>query len=195
MTREVATAFEHYEIDAPSSTVLVQAFAEGLFSAFGHDPVLRVQEFSGSAQLVAETLERASLKLSFNAGSLSVVNDVKQTDRIEIERMTREQVLEVDKFPEIVFESSNITLSRLRAGRYRARVIGTLMLHGVTQSNVWINGELTVTPDGLRAKGEFPIKQKDYQIQLVSVVGGTLKIKNEVKCSFDVVARKASDML
>ncbi len=48
---------------------------------------------------------------------------------------------------------------------------------------------MTVTGGDLRAKGEFSLKQTDYKIKLVSVAGGTLKVKNELKCSFDVVAR------
>jgi len=48
---------------------------------------------------------------------------------------------------------------------------------------------VTVTGEGMRAKGEFSIKQTDYKIKPVSVAGGTLKIKNELKCSFDILAR------
>ena len=36
----------------------------------------------------------------------------------------REQVLEIAKYPEIVFVSSNISVTRLAEGRYRARIIG-----------------------------------------------------------------------
>jgi len=115
--------------------------------------------------------------------------DIKEKDKQEIERTMRDEVLETRKYPEIVFKSNNISLSRAGEGRYRARVIGDLNLHGVTQKNVWINGEVTVTGEGMRAKGEFSIKQTDYKIKAVSVAGGTLKIKNELKCSFDILAR------
>jgi polyisoprenoid-binding protein YceI len=118
-----------------------------------------------------------------------VVNNIKEKDRQEIERTMREEVLETSKYPEIEFKSNNIALSRAGEGRYRARVIGDLNLHGVTKRSLWINGELTITSEGLRAKGEFSIKQTDYKIKPVSVAGGTLKIKNELKCSFDVLAR------
>jgi polyisoprenoid-binding protein YceI len=190
MTPDPTGAVETYRIDPIASSMTVQAFAEGLFSVFGHDPVLEVKELSGEAQFVPGTFEHGSVKLSIGAGSLKVVNDVKEKDRLEIERMTRDEVLQVSRFPEIVFTSDNVSLSRFKEGRYRARIIGSLTLHGVTQNNLWISGEMLVTPEGLRAKGEVPIKQSDYQIKLVSVAGGTLKIKNEVKCSFDLLARK-----
>lgn len=180
---------EHYRVDAALSKFTAQAFAEGLFSAFGHDPVVGIRDFQGEAQFVPGSFENASLKLTINARSLAVVNDVKEKDRQEIERMMQSEVLESGKYPEIVFESNNIVLTRLGEGRYRARVIGALTLHGVTQNSLWLNGEVSVDGAGIRTRGEFAVKQTDFKIKRVSVVGGTLKLKNEVKCSFDVVWR------
>lgn len=186
---EAATEVARYRLDAGASTFNVQAFAEGLFSAFGHDPVIGVKEFEGEASFAPGTFENASVRLAVKTNSLRVVNDVKEKDRQEIERMMREEVLETAKYPEIIFKSNSVVLSRIGEGRYRARVIGDLTLHGVTQTNVWISGEVTINGDELRARGDFPLKQTDYKIKLVSVAGGTLKIKNEVKCSFDIMGR------
>ena len=44
----------------------------------------------------------------------------------------------------------------------------------------------------LRAFGEFSLRQSDYGIKPVSAVGGGLKVKDEVKFTFDIVARKQS---
>ena len=44
--------------------------------------------------------------------------------------------------------------------------------------------------DTLRAQGEFDVRQTDFGIKPVSVAGGTLKIKDELKCSFDLLAAK-----
>ena len=188
---ETGTGLVHYRLDPAASKFTVQAFAEGLLSMFGHDPVIGVKDFQGEASFVPETFENASLKLTINANSLRVVNDVKEKDRQDIERTMRDEVLETGKFPEIVFQSNNVSLSRIGEGRYRARVIGDLTLHGVTQSNISLNGEVTLNNDGLKTKGDFVIKQTDYKIKLVSVAGGTLKIKNEVKGRFDILARNA----
>lgn len=178
-----------YSIDAAASMFTAQAFAEGLFSAFGHDPVIGIRSFQGEAEFVPETFENAALKLTIDARSLAVVGGIKEKDRQEIERTMRDEVLEISKYPEIVFESRNVSLNRIGNGRYRARLIGDLTLHGVTQKNLWINGEVTIDAGELRAKGEFAVKQADYGIKRVSVAGGMLKVKNEVKCSFDILAR------
>lgn len=187
---ETGTGLVRYRFDPAASKFTVQAFAEGLLSMFGHDPVIAVKNFQGEASFVPETFENASLKLTINANSLRVVN-IKEKDRQDMERTVRDEVLETGKFPEIVFQSNNVSLSRIGEGRYRAHVIGDLTLHGVTQSNISINGEVTLNNDGLKTKGDFVIKQTDYNIKLVSVAGGTLKIKNEVKGRFDILARNA----
>jgi hypothetical protein len=42
----------------------------------------------------------------------------------------------------------------------------------------------------LRASGEFLLSQSSYGIKPVSVAGGALKLKDELKFSFEIVARK-----
>jgi hypothetical protein len=46
--------------------------------------------------------------------------------------------------------------------------------------------------DRLRAYGEFSVKQSDFKIRVVSVAGGTLKLKDELKLTFDIIAKKDS---
>jgi len=180
----------HCRVVAEQSTFTVQAFAEGLFSAFGHDPLLAIQDFTGEAQFVPGSFESASLKITIKADSIVLSNEVKEKDRLELENTMREQVLEIAKYPEIVFVSSNISVSRLAEGRYRSRIIGDLTLHGVTQKNLWLSAEATVTGDSLRAKGDFSLKQTDFGIKPFSAAGGTIKLKNELKFVFDIMAQK-----
>jgi len=182
----------HYRLDAGQSRFTVQAFAEGLFSPFGHDPVIAIRDFEGKAECAPETLEAAKLRVKVKADSLAVADDIKEKDRREMEQMMREQVLETARFPEITFESTRVNASRLSGGRYRARVVGDLTLHGVTGRNLWIQAEVTPGEESLRAQGEFTLRQTDYRIKPVSVAGGTLKVKNELKFSFDIVAQKVN---
>jgi hypothetical protein len=44
--------------------------------------------------------------------------------------------------------------------------------------------------DMLRASGDFTLSQSDFGIKPVSVAGGALKLKDELKFSFEIVARK-----
>jgi hypothetical protein len=49
---------------------------------------------------------------------------------------------------------------------------------------------LALLGDTLRANGEFSLSQTSYGIKPVSIAGGSLKLKDELKCSFDILARK-----
>ena len=191
-TTETATNTEvvRYRLMPAESTFTVQAFAEGLFSAFGHDPVIVIRDFRGEVQFVPVTFEAAALKMTINSKTLALSADAKDKDRTEIETTMRDQVLEVEKYPEIVFSSTNISATRLTGGRSRVRIIGDVSLHGVTQKNVWINSEATVEEEKLRARGEFSLKQADFGIKPFSAVGGTIKLKNELKFSFDIQGSK-----
>jgi polyisoprenoid-binding protein YceI len=175
-----------YRLAADQSRFVVQAFAEGLFSGFGHNPIIAVRDFTGDVQFVSGTLEAAQLRMTVRADSFVVAGDVKEKDRLEIERMMHEEVLETEKYPEIVFASTSVSASRIAQGRYRVRIIGDLTLHGVTQSNLWVYTEVSVNEESLHTQGEFTLKQTDYGIKPTSVAGGTLKVKNEVKLSYDI---------
>ena len=180
----------HYRLSPEQSKFTVQAFAEGLFSAFGHDPVILIREFTGEVQFVPGTFQNASLKMTVDPKSLAVSPEVTEKDRLEIERTMREEVLETAKYKEIVFSSNNIAVSRLAEGRCRVRVIGDLTLHGATQKNIWISTEVSLTTESLQARGDFSLKQTDFGIKPYSAAGGTIKLKNDLKFSVDIVGRR-----
>jgi polyisoprenoid-binding protein YceI len=178
-----------YRIDPRQSQFTVQAFAEGLLSAFGHNPTIAVCGFGGDVRFVPGTLREASLLVLVQAGTLAVVGDVSEKDRMEIERATREDVLEVARYPEIVYMSKSVSASQAGEGRYRVKITGSLSLHGVTRDHL-IDAQVAVGFGSLRARGESSLRQRDYNIKPVSVMGGTLKVKDEVKLSFNIVAEQ-----
>lgn len=171
------------------SQFTLQVFSGGLLSAFGHSPTIAIPDFVGEVRLNPGAIERSSLKVTVKAASLAVKDDVSDKDRREIERMMRNDILEIETYPEIVFESSNISASKLAEGQYSVTVNGELTLHGVTRDQT-ISGRVTVTGDTLRAFGSFTLLQTDYGLTLASVAGGALKVKDELKFSFNVTARK-----
>ena len=61
-------------------------------------------------------------------------------------------------------------------------------MHGVTR-NQPIVVRVAVLGNMLRASGDFSLDQTDYNIKLISVAGGALKLKDELKFSFEIVAR------
>jgi polyisoprenoid-binding protein YceI len=178
-----------YEVDARTSRLTVRAFASGLLSAFGHNPSVSVRNLRGEARLASQTLEGASLRATVAADSLAVENDISDKDRREMQRAMNDEVLEAGEFPEISYECSRISGNMTGEGQFTFLLEGQLTLHGITRDQP-ISGRAFLTGDVLRASGEFALLLSDYQITPVSAVGGGLKLKDEVKINFDVVARR-----
>jgi polyisoprenoid-binding protein YceI len=183
---------ERYVIDPSMSRFTVRAFATGMFSALGHNPTLAIREYSGQAEFVPGALEKATLHLTINAGSLVVTDNISDKDRREIEQAMNQDVLETGRYPEIVFDSSAVSGSDAGNGQYWVKIMGNLSLHGATKSQT-LPARVALSGDTLRANGEFALLQTAYGIKLVSVAGGTLKVKDELKCSFDIVARRQTE--
>jgi polyisoprenoid-binding protein YceI len=179
-----------YTIDAQGSTFVVQVFAAGLLASFGHDPRIAIRNFRGelSFKRTGLTVEDAQLNLTIQADSLEVVDDISAKDRQEIHRKMCEEALETDRFPEIIYECSRVSASG-SCDRFWVALNGELTLHGVTQA-LPVSARVVINGDSVRATGEFSVKQADFEIPPVTAAAGAIKIKNEVKCTFDIVARK-----
>jgi polyisoprenoid-binding protein YceI len=176
-----------YKIDPSQSRFMVKASAGGLLSFAAHDHNIAIKNFSGEVQFNYGTVEPASMHLSIKADSLAVTDKVSDSDRQKIETTMRDEVLEVGKHPEITFKTTSVSASKLEEGKYQARLTGDLTLHGTTRQLV-VNANLDFGTNTLRARGQFSLKQSAFGIKPVSVAGGTVKVKDELRLSFDIVA-------
>ena len=167
----------------------MQVFSGGLLSAFGHSPIIAIRDFSGEAEVNPDNLDRSSLKVTINPLSLTVKDDISDKDRREMELAMQEEVLETSSYPEIVYECSNLTATKTDEGQYSVTLNGDLTLHGVTRSQS-VAARVVLAEDSLRAFGAFSLLQTDYDLKLASVAGGALKVKDELKFSFNILARK-----
>ena len=182
----------HYRVDASRSRFVAQAFATGLLSAFGHNPRLAIRSFEGEVEFDHAAPNAASLWMKARANSLTVVDDVSEKDRREIECVTREELLEAASYPEIVFRSASVAARQADDGRYQVMISGDLSLHGVTRE-LAIDAMALVEGDELRAQGGFTLRLTDFNIRPISVAGGLLKLKDEVQLSFDIMAHASSE--
>jgi hypothetical protein len=53
---------------------------------------------------------------------------------------------------------------------------------------VVVNARVELSANSLHAHGEIPLRQTNYGIKPVSVAGGTIKVKDDVKLTFNIVA-------
>lgn len=185
----MGTPLVRYIIEPRLSRFVVQAYAGGFLSGFGHNPTIAIRDFTGDARFSPDAIEESTLHLEIRADSLDVTNDVSDKDRREIERTMREEVLETSRFPDIVYQGGVASVSELGPSRYRINLNGKLSLHGETREQTLV-ADLSVNGDTLRGFGSFTVMQTGFGIKLVSVAGGVLKVKDELKCSFDIAARK-----
>jgi polyisoprenoid-binding protein YceI len=183
------TSADGYVIDSRSSRFTVQAFATGLLARMGHNPTIGIRDFSGEMKFNPDQLQAGSFHLVIRTASLSVQDDISDKDLREMERLMSQEVLETAKFPEIVYEAPSISVTKMADTLYSATLNGNLTMHGVTRSQA-IAVRVALFGSMLRASGDFSLDQTDYNIKLVSVAGGALKLKDELKFSFEMVARR-----
>ena len=94
------------------------------------------------------------------------------------EKMLSPDVLDPDRYPEITFRSTRV--EQQNGGELSAS--GNLMLHRQTQP---IN--LRVVTTQLHYRGTAVLKQTEFGIKPITVGGGTIKVKDEVRIDFEIV--------
>ena len=178
-----------YRLDSSRSKFMIRAFAGGLLWFKGHDHFVQARDFAGEARLTPGSVSPASLNLSVRAASLAETREVfnAQQKRI-IDTELRDIVLEPDKYPDITFKSTDVSVDA-RGGLFRVKLGGDLTLRGVTR-RVVIPAEVTLEGDALRARGEFNVKRSDFKVPATSAFHGTVRIRDRLKVSFDIVARR-----
>ena len=179
-----------FAIDRGRSTLMVQAFSTGFLSVLGHNPRIAVRDIRGEVQLAStgSALEDVRVDVVINPRSLEVVDDISDKDRQEIHRQMYDEVLEVGRYPEITYDFSSPKIDG-NGGQYSSVMSGELTLHGETHPFA-VPVRVFLMGDTLKASGEFSVSQKQYGIAPVTVAGGAIKLKDEVKCTFNIVARK-----
>ena len=166
-------------IDVGRSTLTVRVFKAGLFSAFGHNHEIRAPIVRG---FFDESEGSPSVELEVDAKQLQALDpDLSDKDRSEVQQtMLGPSVLDAAKFPEIRFRS--LAIEKTAAGKWR--VHGDLTVHGQTHPVLAeVNGE----PGHYR--GSAAVRQTDFGIKPVSVAGGTIKVKDEVRVEFEVFGK------
>ncbi len=186
---EQAHTRSRFVMDSRRSRFTVQTFATGLLSAMGHNPTIGIHTFSGEVGFDPDGPEAGPLRLIIQAGSLEVLDDVSDRDRREMEKVMKNEVLEVARYPQIAYEASGIEVRRLSESLYTATIDGELSFHGVTRRQPLV-ARIAGSGDMLRASGDFTLKQSDFQIKPISVAGGALKLKDELRFVFEMIARR-----
>jgi len=174
-----ARAATPVEIDTERSNLTIRVYKTGLFAAFAHDHEIHAPVQHGSFDEEQQTVE-----FTVNARELRVMDPgVSQSERSEIQStMLGPKVLDSEKFQEIKFHSTKV--ERVAAGKWTVQ--GDLTLHGQTRPvKVDVQGEQG------RYRGSAVVRQKDFGIAPVSIAGGSVKVKNEVRIEFEIMGKQS----
>lgn len=178
-----------YEIDKTTSKFFVKASRGGLAWFKGHSHLIAVREYSGYATLDLTSVNPASLTMTIAADSLEETDPwFTQQQKDIIKRELDEIVLESEKYPTITFTSTDV-LGKLKDGRFDLKITGDITLHGVTKRIV-IPATVTANADSFNAKGEFTLNRSDFNVKATSAFHGLVRVKNKLKFTFDINARR-----
>ena len=163
------------KIDAAHSTMTVRVFKSGFLSGFAHNHEIEAP-IDGGEVSESGTL---SVELRVDARKLRVLDpEASAGTRAQIQQtMEGPQVLDSGRFPEIHFQSTSVEPK----GTNEWLVQGNLDLHGQTHP-VTVDVALS---DG-RYRGTVTLKQTAFGIKPVTIAGGTVKVKDEVRVEFEI---------
>jgi polyisoprenoid-binding protein YceI len=156
----------------------------GLFGAFAHNHVIEAQKIEGCVKLDAKDPTMSSLKLTFQASGIRVLDPSDSAkDRATVQQTMETEVLHTAEFPQITFESTGILRA---AGANQYRVKGNLKIRDKTQP-VEIPVTFSQNADGTyEVVGKYMLKQTSFGIKPIQLAGGTVKVKDEIQTEFDL---------
>jgi polyisoprenoid-binding protein YceI len=178
-----------YPVNEAKSSLLIHVGKSGAFSFAGHRHEVQAP-VSGTITADSANLGASSVDLTFASARLRVLPEGASGDAPKVEEIMRgPEVLDALRFPEIHFRSKKITGKALPSGGYDLSLVGELSLHGVTQE---ITLPVQVTLDGrsLTATGATTLRHDQFGMKPVSAGGGTVKVANEIRIDFKIVAEQ-----
>jgi len=179
-----------YNLDASQSKFMAHANRSGLFWFKGHSHHLAASDFSGRVELTPDSITPASLLLVVKAASLHETgSDFTEPQKQIINKELKDIVLLPDKYPDITFQSTNVSAKMSAAGRYDVKIDGNLTLHGVTK-RIMIPAVVTLEGNNLRAVGEFKIDRDDFNVKATSAFHGMVRVDDDIKFEFDIVGHR-----
>jgi hypothetical protein len=165
------------EIDVAKSVLTIRVYKTGLFSAFAHDHEIRAPFQRG---LFNE--QKPSVEFQVDARELKVLDpDGSENERSQVQHtMLGPKVLDSEQFKEIRFHSTSIET----AGSGKWTVTGDLTLHGQTHP-------VKVGVEGANGhyRGSARLKQTEFGITPVTIGGGSIKVKDDVRVEFEIVGK------
>ncbi len=176
-----------YSMLAAQSQLSLTLMQEGLLRTIHPTHHVGVKNFTGRIQLPADE-SKATAELDAEAKSfVNIDKNMSDFERSGFHKVLQEDVLASERHPTIKFRSVSVSNIQ-KSGDHRSFTLnGDLTLRGVTK-RVSLPIKVTLNNNQLRATGEGTIKQTDFGITPYSGGLGTIKMGDQLKVSFVIVA-------
>lgn len=178
-----------YTIDLSQSRVIATLTQEGFIARRYPAHRVEVKNFTGKIEVSERDETRIAVEVEAEAKSLTNADEgMTEFERREFHNVVNNLVLESDKFPKIKFVSVSVSDAR-KSGETRTFTLnGDLTLRDATK-RVSFPVTVTIAKDQLRATGEAKLKQTDFGIKPYSGKLGLIRIGDEAKIDFAIVAK------
>jgi polyisoprenoid-binding protein YceI len=184
------TVAKMYSFSAAQSQITLTLIQEGLLRKIHPTHHVGVKSFSGRIQLPADE-SKASAELDAEAKSfVNIDQSMSDFERSGFHKVLHEEVLASERHPTIKFRSASISNVQKSGDSRSFTLHGDLTLRGVTK-RVSFPVKVTINGNQLRATGEENIRQTDFGITPYSGGLGTIKIGDQLKVSFVIVAQSS----
>ncbi|SEQ85947.1 YceI-like domain-containing protein [Solimonas aquatica] len=185
-----------YMLDPSASKTLIYVFRGGAAASRGHNHVLNAPSFEGRVLLAGEEAAKASFSLCFRFDQLQLDWDALRssvggnfsTPRSEQDiadtRRNMLKSLDAGQYPELVINSVRI------AGDWPVLIADVdVSLHGVSHRQT-VMLKVQHSDDQLVADGQLVLRQSDFGIKPLSVLGGLLAVQDEIAVEFELVGNR-----
>src|ERR1051325_1481456 len=183
-------ATTRYRLDAAQSKFIAHALRGGLLWFKGHDHLVAARDFSGEAEITADSINPASLLLVVKSESMAETNPVFTDQQKQIiDKELREIVLLPAQYPDIAFKSTEVKGKAANSNEYDLKIGGDLTLLGVTR-HIEIPTHVSIKGNDLHARGEFSISRSDFKVKATSAFHGMVRVRDKIEFNFDIVAHQ-----
>ena len=186
-----------YAVVAGESLLTVLVFRGGALAKAGHNHVIASHALTGTAWIPPEDASRASFEVHVPVNEFTIdepalralegkefAAEVPDSAREGTKKnMLSEPMLDGARFPDVVLKSE-----RLESGSEGMLAQVSVAIRGQTRT-VTVPVRYEIKENEVRAQGQFALRQTDLGLTPFSLLGGALRVEDEMTVKFSVVAR------
>ena len=179
-----------YRIDPARSLVVIEVRRAGSLARLGHDHVVASHDVQGyvAPEKGGSDLYVALDGLVVDEPALRAVagfdTEPSEADIAGTRRNMLTRVLEVERYPFVL-----VTVSDVVPGADDAVVTAAITLHGITRTTR-IPVRIETGNDEIFVNGRIALKQTDFDITPLSILGGAIQVEDEINLRLWIRARR-----